>query len=350
MIPMRITNLSGQSVFRSALKSKGSILILALWSLCLLSAFAVILNYQIRQALVLASRIDQKDKMRWIAAAGVAKVMAELKHSPAQTYDYLADPWSNNPAAFRDIPVGDGEFTLEYFYPDTYSAVAQAGYGCVDEERKLNINQVEPEVLTRFFRVVLSVDESLAQELAACIVDWRDADSQLSIPTGSAEYFYYSSLPFSYPAKNADFEVLEELLLVKGFSENVFEKIKDYVTIYGSGRVNINTTTQVILFALGLDEDLAAKIILYRMGPDGLGQTPDDNVFVSQSEIVPKLSQFYAFSSAQIDQLNRIVSQYIAVGSNNFLIKSTAKLSGKNTLTVFSVVNRDGKVLYWREN
>ena len=350
MIPLEPIKLLGQSLFLSAAKPKGSILIVALWSLCLLSAFAVILNYQIRQELVLANRLDQRDKLRLIAEAGVAKGIMEIKNDPEKTYDSLADTWSNNPGAFGNIQVGGGEFSLTYSYWNKKSGLLETGYGCIDEERKININKAEFKVLERLFKIALPCDDSLAQELAACILDWRDADSELSIPAGSAEYFYYSSLPFPYAAKNSAFEVLDELLLVKGFSDNVFEKIKDYVTIYGEGRVNINTASEVVLTVLGLDEDIASKIILYRAGQDGVEGTLDDNVFVSNSEIVPRLNQAYPLTASQVEQLNGVVALFLAVSSNNFLIKSTAKLSGRNSLTVCSVVKRDGQILYWRED
>ena len=315
-----------------------------------MSAFAVILNYQVRQALFLANRLDQKDKLRLIAEAGVAQGIMELKNDPERTFFSLDDSWSNNPGAFQNVQVGDGEFSLTYNYFDKSSGLIQTGYGCVDEESKININKADLKILERLFKVVLSVDDVLAQELAACILDWRDADSELAIPVGSAEDFYYSGLSFPYAAKNSAFEVLEELLLVKGFSDNVFEKIKDYVTIYGEGRVNINTASEVVLFALGLDEDLANKIILYRTGKDGIRGTLDDNVFVANSEIVPRLSQAYPFSVSQIEQLNGVAVLSLSVSSDNFLIRATAKLNARNSLTVTSVVKRNGKILYWRQD
>ena len=114
--------------------------------------------------------------------------------------------------------------------------------------------------------------------------------------------------------------------------------------------ISLAPSTTEILFALGLDEDIAGKIILYRAGQDGVEGTLDDNVFVSSSEIVPRLAQVYPFSAAQIEQLNRVAALFLVVRSNNFLIRATAKLSGRNSLVVSSVVKRDGKILYWREN
>ena len=347
---MKSIQLSGHSISPSEAKGKGSILIVALWSLCLLSAFAVILNYQVRQALVLAKRLEQRGKLRLIAEAGVAKGIQELINDPEKTFLSLEDAWSNNPGAFRNIQVGDGEFSLTYSYPNKKSGLLETGYGCVEEESKININKAELGVLERLFKVVLSCEDSVAQKLAASILDWRDADSELSIPDGSAEYLYYSGLAFPYAAKNSEFEVIDELLLVKGFTDNVFEKIKDYVTIYGDGRVNINTAPEAVLYALGLDADTAGKIILYRAGKDEVRGTLDDNIFVSNSEISTKLIQAYPFSDDIIEQLNGVAALFLTVNSNNFLIKSTAKLGAKNSLSVSAIANRDGKILYWREN
>ncbi|HNW40169.1 MAG TPA: type II secretion system protein GspK [Candidatus Omnitrophota bacterium] len=342
--------LSGRLIFLSEAKSRGSILIVALWSLCLLSAFAVILNYQVRQELALAIRLDQRDRLRLIAEAGVDQAIMELKSNPEKMYYCLADSWSNNPAAFKNIQVGSGEFSLTHSYPEKKSGLMQTGYGCVDEESKININKAESGVLERLFRIVLACDEIQAQELAASILDWRDEDSALSIPTGSAEDDYYTNLPFPYAAKNSAFEVLEELLLVKGFSDNVFEKIKDYVTIYGEGRVNINTANEVVLFALGLDEKIVDRIAAYRAGEDELIGTLDDNVFAAASDIVPTLSQIYQFSPSELERFNLVANLFLGVSSSNFLIKATASLTEKNSQTVFCVVKRDGKILYWRED
>lgn len=350
MIKPRMVSSLKLSISRLAVDCKGSILIIALWSLCLLSAFAVILGYQVRQKLVLVNRLDEKDKLRFVAEAGAKRGIMELIKEQAKTYDSLSDGWSNNISAFKDINLGDGEFTIAYDYMNKKSGSMETRYGFVDEERKININKADTKVMERFFKIILPCGDTQAQELAACIIDWRDNDSQLSIPLGSAEDSYYNSLHFSYNAKNSDIEVLDELFLIKGIDDKVFEKIKDYVTIYGDGKVNINTTSEAVLLALGFDEDIVDKIILYRMGEDSIEGTFDDNIFTVDAEIVPKLSQIYQFSASQIEQLTRITAQSLCVGSKNFMIKVIAKSKGKNRAALNCVVNRDAKVLYWRED
>ena len=336
---------------------RGSILMVVLWSLCLLSAFAVILGYEVRQKVSLVKHLDERDRCRLIAEAGVRKAISELKEEQVKSYDALNDKWSNNPAVFKNIGVGGGTANICYNYIDTQTGNLEVRYGLVDEESKININNITDEnkadmllVLQRLFMLVFGYNEAQAQELAACIIDWRDADSNLSIPFGSAEDPYYTGLTYPYKAKNAAFEVLEELLLVKDMDENIFGKIRNYVTIYGDGKVNVNTASKIVLSALGLSEDIINKIIAFRAGDDGITGTADDNVFNQSSNIVPQLSQFGHLSSAEIAQLSDVANRYLGTKSGNFSVGCQVKLNNsRNVSQINCVINRKGIILYWRE-
>jgi general secretion pathway protein K len=346
-----------QSASRPRPKVRGSILMLVLWSFCLLAAFAVILGYEVRQKASLIKRLDERDRSRFIAEAGARKAISELKKEQVKSYDSLNDKWSNNPAAFKDIGVGGGTADISYNYTDTPSGDLEVRYGLVDEESKININNINDtnkadmlQVLQRLFVLVLNYNEAQAQELAASFIDWRDADDNLTVAFGSAEDSYYTGLVYPYKAKNAALEVLEELILVKGMDENIFGKIRNYVTIYGGGRVNINTTSKIVLSALGLSEDIINKIIAFRAGDDGITGTADDNIFSASSDIVPQLSQFGHLSASEIAQLSTVVNQYLDVKSGFFSVDCRVKLN-KNSIVneMHCILNRNGKILYWRE-
>ena len=347
-----------QSASRPRLKGRGSILMLVLWSLCLLTAFAVILGYEVRQKASLIKRLDERDRCRFIAEAVAKKAISELKKEQVKSYDSLNDKWSNNPAAFKDISVGGGTVDVSYNYTDTPSGNPEVRYGLVDEESKININSINDankadmlQMLQRLFMLVLNYNEAQAQELAASIIDWRDADNALTRPCGSAEDSYYLSLPYPYKAKNAALEVLEELLLVKGMDENIFGKIRNYVTIYGDGRININTASKVVLSALGLSEDIINKIVAFRAGEDGITGTADDNVFNQGSDIVPQLSQFGHLSASEIAQLSAVANQCLATKSSGFFsVDCRIKLNNSSTVNeMHCILNRNGKIVYWRE-
>lgn len=334
---------------------KGSILIISLWALCLLVSFAVSLSYGIRQKILLVQRLEERAKLRLVSEAGVKRAIAELKRQTEtdeqqeKAYDSLTDSWSNNIGAFRDIKTGDGRFSIYYTYIDDESGVRVTQYGLVDEERKINLNEASQAVLENLFHIVLEFDEMAAQELAASIIDWRDSDSELAIPLGSAEDQYYRNLRHPYEAKDAKFELIDELLLVKGITPDAFERLKDYVTIYGGGGININTTSKEVLLSLGLQHNTVDKIISFRLGKDGMIDTIDDNVFRERSSILSDLSQYINLSDAEVAELSRAINN-LSTRSDNFMVKSLATLDNrKNTTEVVSVVNKLGDILYWQE-
>jgi len=299
--------------------------------------------------MTLVKRLDDRAQLRSIAEAGARKAIAEIRVEAENTYYSMTDMWSNNPAAFKGVNLGAGTFTVGYDYLYDPSKAAETKYGLIDEERKININKTDRVILERLFKMILDTGETDAQGLAASIVDWRDSDSELSAPLGSAEALYYHGLTYPYEPKNADFEVLDELLLVKDINENIFEKIKEYVTVYGSGRVNVNTASKPVLLALGLSEYIVNNIISYRLGKDGVSGTADDGVFDSDSAITPKLSQFMSLSPSDIAQLTAVTEQYLSVASSAFKIYSRAVLKNNKTAVTTAVADKNGKVLYWQE-
>ncbi len=342
---------------------KGTVLVIVLWSLCLLTTFAVHLGFGARQKIIMVGRLDARNRLHFIAEAGVKRAILELKKKDEKFgFDALNECWSNNIDIFKEIQVGRGRFTVGYDYLNRESGEYQVRYGIIDEERKININKEKRSVIKRLFRIV-GLNEMKAQNLSASIVDWRDKNSELSIPLGSAEDRYYRSLGDSYEAKDADFEVLDELFLVRGMTGEIFDKIKDFITIYGEGKVNINTVSEEVLLSLGLHESVVNKILSFRCGQDLIEASADDNVFDSSANIVAKLSQFCSLGESEAANLNNLVSaKKITTKSDNFMIKSIAKLSKKDTslkvVCVFerfsegpdeSGSNKGGKIKYWRE-
>ena len=219
----------------------------------------------------------------------------------------------------------------------------------LDEESKININTANKENLLLLFQK-LGISEPLAEKIAYSIIDWRDKDNQLSHPLEAAEDRYYQSLEYPYESKDEAFEVLEELLLVRGVDEEIFEKIKDFITIYGDGKVNINTASNVVLSTLGISDELVEKILTYRAGEDEIEGTEDDNIFLTTAEIVPKLSQRFSLREGEIARLTNVVSQYLTTYSHNFMIECKILLRDKKrSCKITAIFNSEGRILYWRE-
>ena len=347
-------NLPGRSTYRPGRsRSKGSILILTLWSISLLVIFALYLGVIVRQRLTLATRLEERYKLRLIAEAGAKRAIIQIVSSMqgGETYDSLTEAWSSDAGLFQDIRVGDGNFSVSYVYVNDKNGNLATRYGAIDEESKLNINTADKIILRNFLKIAAGSSDMDAQEIAASIMDWRDKDSELSLPIGSAEDRDYRSRYYPYEAKDSHFEVLEELLLVNGIDRQIYEDIKRYITVYGDGKININTAEKVVLLSLGLDRRVADMIISFRYGEDNMIGTEDDRVFVSTANIIPALSQYIDMSESEVAVLSRVVEQNFTVASKNFKIRSQAELNGgRMTREVTCIVDRTGRILYWRES
>lgn len=329
---------------------RGSTLILAMWSLLLLATFAVQLGVIVRQKITLVYRIDRRDNRFRIAQAGVQYAIAQIRKDDILFIaDFLSEHWSDQEDLFKDRRMGEGHFTVSYYFHDgEYSRVM---YGLQDEERKINLNTVDVDVFKRLLENAAGLGRKDAEELAYSIVDWRDKDSFLQHPQYGAEDSDYRGQKYSYEAKDSDFEVIEELFLVKKMNQEIFDKIKHFVTIYGEGRVNINTASKQVLLALGLRGYVVENIILFRKGGDLIAGTGDDDIFLQESTIVARLSQSFDLSPSELGSLSDLVAAgTFTVKSENFMIRSTAKLDHlKKETTIIAVSDRTGKIKYWNE-
>ena len=74
-----------------------------------------------------------------------------------------------------------------------------------------------------------------------------DSDSDVASGNGSYEDNLYSSLPSPYKTKNAPFDSTEEIRLVEGWQDSVYERWGDKLTIYGSKKVNITCADPEVL-------------------------------------------------------------------------------------------------------
>lgn len=335
-------------IFRYTLRnSRGSIFILALWSVYLLSAYAVILNYTVRQKLTLVDRLEEREQLYLAAEAGIKKAALLVSGMHEKAFFALKQDWSSNSAYFKDIAVGAVKCDIGYSLGETQED-GTFRWGLIDESGKININTADLAQLRRLFQFVLKVDENTALDLAACIIDFRDKDDTSEVPAGGAENTYYKGLRFSYEAKNAPFEVLDELLFVKGITPDFFMKLRDFVTVYGNGMVNINTASKQVLVALGLSENTAAKIITFRAAQDAIEATADDNVFDS-SDIVQKLKMGVNLSGEEILLLQEVTNTKFSIASQYFTAMARVRFKNRKYTSSFTaVIDLSGKIVYWQ--
>ena len=190
---------------------QGTILIAVMVLTALSAMIAAGLLYHM-QAEVTAGAAGAKGEQAYASAmSGLQRVLAVLR-TPDQD-------WEDNPELLRNQLVCEDGVNQWYF---TVYAPSGDGKtlrsGLEDEAGKINLNTCTEPMLRALLasRKLSDVDPD---ELADCLLDWRDRDSNAR-PRG-AEQDYYNSLLNPYMVKNGPLGTMEELLLVKGFSARV---------------------------------------------------------------------------------------------------------------------------------
>lgn len=215
------------------------------------SAAAMMLAQQsamIDQALMVSSRA-QADLY---AQAGVDWARGVLAEDARRTRDVdtLAEGWAQPIAA---LPVDR----------------ALVAGSIVDEQGRFNLNNVMngntpsvPDI--RMLREILG-HVGLAPDLADAVVDWIDADPDLS-GSGGAEDAFYLALQRPYRAANRPMVQIEELYRVRGFDAAAVAKLRPWVSALPiRTATNVNTAGDVVIAALlGVGRDRAAVLVAER--------------------------------------------------------------------------------------
>ncbi len=189
---------------RSAGGTTGSVLIIVLWVsfglVTLALYFANSMSFEFRSADNRAAAIQAEQGI-----AGAARYLSNIiAATQTQQRGTIPDATVYD---FEAVPIGEATFWCIGRWDQQQQRASDIPYfGLVDEASKLNINVATRQMLEALPRMTL--------ELAAAIIDWRDADDDVT--EGGAESQTYLRLNPPYRCKNANFESLEELRLVVG--------------------------------------------------------------------------------------------------------------------------------------
>lgn len=251
----------------------GSVLVLSIWTLLLLSMLAVAVGAHVSSNLDMTTALASRVTCASAARAGIVASIA-LISSDTNQWDVAEEGWLNDESLFRDVEVGQGSFSVTH-EEGLASGLVVTNYGLFDEDRRINLNavtnQVGFEVVRSLLETAGGLDESDAVAIATCLADWIDDDDEER--EGGAETAYYRSLA-GHTARNGRIAFPAELMLVKGMTPDIFSRIRKHVTIHGAdASVNFNTASPIVIASVtggrrGIERDvrdaLAERILKYR--------------------------------------------------------------------------------------
>jgi len=150
------------------------------------------------------------------------------------------------------------------------------------------------------------------------------------------------------------FRLPEELLGLKEMKPEMWygeeegeTGIRDLLTVYGDGRIDLNSAPAEVIEAIpDLDRNLAEKIVALRAGQDGTIGTKDDGKW----ETFEKMRASLKVSAEKMSSLTR----YCKLGSDYYTIRVAASKGGSRaTARIAAVLQISGDsfdVVSWRED
>ena len=365
--PCPLSGKSSRSRGKGFLTDKsGIMLIVVLWIIAILSVLVLGLSRRAGVDLALTQYQREYFRARHTAIAGLVYAMAHIQRdsldSETRTFDTLyqrgvkLDGNQTAEELFGRVASGDGYFEIRSSAPGEEGG--QPAWGFEDEESKINVNlltQQNYKVLSALI-AYFGFDEDTADVIAAAVIDWKDSDDNTFNAPDGAEGDFYARLDPPRACKNYPFESVDEIRLVRGMTDDIFQKIAPYVTVYplsGRFQVNLNTASRPVLTALARaatgsqtnteqeDADgVVEKILQNRRGEDDQSATVDDQVFDINRLSLNSEERIVAL---MMHQSQTRISNYFRI-----LVSGFSRDGGVRS-NIEAVVSRDGlSVVYWK--
>ena len=344
-------------IVRSGNRNAGMAVIMALAVILLMATVALELHVNERNNLLNAAAIRDRLTLRQMAVSGVHLAMAVLvKDRLDSETDSLQEDWSDNETILNyieDIPFDTGRLHVEIV--DELSKIQINALVEFPEGNRFNAKQ--RGLWERFSQDLIEVYELLEATggeieetdpltIINSIKDWIDKDEEIITGLNGAESDYYEALDPPYACRNAPFDHLSEVRLVRGITPELFNGfggvsgLGTYITVYGEvktqnnqftfpGPVNINTAQLPVLTVLlpSEGEDFAELLIDHREAVSGT-QFTHDVTSKNWYKTVP------GFTDITIDP------DLFDVRSHVFRIIATAELDGSQS-TATAIVSRE---------
>jgi general secretion pathway protein K len=245
-------------------------LILTILIISLIVSLTLQFNRSMRSDVHAAANLRDGLKLSYVAKSGFNYALAVLRQDTAEgNADSLQEAWADPKTLSADSASLFNECRFEVQTLD-HSARIQINR-LVDNRRPQQFVPAQKDLLKRFL-TQFDLEHEQAEDIINAIKDWIDSDNTDTDEFSRAENTYYQGLDSPCDCKSAPIEFLEELLLVKGITKELFygtqerPGIANFLSPYGDGVININTADPVVLKALSAEmtDEMVENMLEYR--------------------------------------------------------------------------------------
>jgi len=241
---------------------KGAALLVALWILIILSLIVGSFAFEVQLEAMLVSHKRKRFRAEMMALSGIEYARAILDRQAEAEELEIEDVGMEDEDGFMqaalyikrglpttsEIELGDGSFsvTLE-------SAEAGRNINLLTRDEWIDILEMANMPSTEWDAMI------------DCLEDWIDEGDLHQLNGAESDDPFYEER--GYPVKNGPLDSIEELLLIKNWGEDILYGtdaseegdaifgIADLLTVWGDGKVNLNTASEDILLSYAEYED-----------------------------------------------------------------------------------------------
>ena len=273
---------------------QGMALLITLAVITLLVVTTIELNRRARATVIATAAVRDRHRLSEILASGINVAMAMLVEDKKNTdADSIQEDWADPEmvkSMLESIPFDEGK--LEVGISDELGRIQVNALVQFPDSHTFNEKQVV--LWNRFLSLVFLVYEhpdeiDPVNTIINSLKDWLDSgDDDAITGLSGAESDYYRDLAPPYSIRNGPLTHLNEFLLVKGVTPEMFygtedlQGISSFLSVSGmtevrgvdftyEGKININTADVPVLMALLPEEnrDLASAISDFRLAKSG---------------------------------------------------------------------------------
>ena len=245
------------------MSAKGSALLTVLWATAALAAIAFAVGSTVRSEAERAATDADALRAYYLATASIDRALLWIEWGNRAIPRRDGQPWFKQPTPRLAMEFPEGESVVEV----------------IPESSKLNVNTATPVELARLIAAAGAPEN--AEAITQAIVDWR-----APAPGGEISQFdqYYLSLPSSFHSRHSSLKEIEELLLVRGMTPELFYggykqdadgrsvpvgALRDCLSVYGgTGPFDVNTTSPQLMYSFGIPAASVNAIVNQRnLGP-----------------------------------------------------------------------------------
>lgn len=238
---------------------KGFALLIVLWILAVLIVMVLSFSVTTRSNTYGLLAFKEGMEKKFFAEAGIDRSIMEIIYNTVNQGQTLAlvgkEVWKLD-GTYYNADMEDGSYRVRI----------------IDESGKISLNGMTDSsgIILKNLLINQGVSTENADIIVDSILDWKDEDDLHRL--NGAENDYYMSLPKPYKARNADFETLDELILVRGITPQILygdgknKGIIQFLSIRNkSPQINMSVAPAEILAALpGMNAAMVARIIEFR--------------------------------------------------------------------------------------